>query len=200
MSTQIILASVSPRRKELLAQINITAIVHSVDLDETPLPNEKPLAYVQRLAAEKSALCVATLSTKSTAIMTANMPILAADTAVVLDDLIMGKPKNKADGIEMLTRLSGRTHQVYTAISLRGIQHWQAVSITEVTFKNLTVAEILAYWQTGEAADKAGAYAIQGLGCSFVKSITGSYSGVMGLPLFETAELLAKQGIHSLYE
>jgi septum formation protein len=200
MSVQIILASASPRRKELLAQINVAAIIQPVDLDETPLPGEKPLAYVQRLAAEKSALCAATMNTKSKAIITANLPILAADTAVVLDECIMGKPKNKADGIEMLMRLSGQTHQVYSAVSLRGKQHWEAVSITGVTFKNLTVAEILAYWQTGEPEDKAGAYAIQGLGCSFVKSITGSYSGVMGLPLFETAELLAKQGIHLLYE
>jgi len=198
MSAQIILASASPRRKELLAQINITPIVHPVDLDETPLPNEKPLAYVQRLATEKSALCHSILYASSTAIIEAELPILAADTTVVLDDLIMGKPVHEVDGIEMLTRLSGRTHQVYTAISLRGKQHWQAVSINEVTFRELSEHEIRAYWQTGEPADKAGAYAIQGLGSAFVKSMTGSHSGVMGLPLFETAELLAKQGLHLL--
>ncbi len=190
MSSPIILASASPRRKELLAQINITPLIHPVDLDETPLPDEKPLAYVQRLAADKSALCATILHSE--------LPILAADTVVILDDSIMGKPKDEADGIEMLTRLSGRTHQVYTAISLRGNRHWQAVSITDVTFRRLSESEIRAYWQTGEPADKAGAYAIQGLGCSFVKSITGSHSGVMGLPLFETAELLAKQGLHLL--
>jgi len=126
------------------------------------------------------------------------LPILAADTAVVLGDKIMGKPKNQEDAVVMLTRLSGQTHHVYTAISLRGKQHWQAVSITEVKFRDLAETEINAYWQTGEPADKAGAYAIQGLGGLFVESITGSFSGVVGLPLFETAELLAKQGIHLL--
>ena len=191
MTAQIILASASPRRKELLNQIMVTPVIHPVDLDETPLPDEKPLAYVQRLAAEKSALCVAaTLST--------NLPVLAADTAVVMDGCIMGKPKNREDGLTMLTRLSGRTHQVYTAISLRGKQHWQAVSITEVTFRKLAKVEIEAYWQTGEPVDKAGCYAIQGLGGLFVESINGSFSGVVGLPLFETAGLLAKQGIDLL--
>lgn len=190
MSPQIILASASPRRKELLAQINVTPLIQPVDLDETPLRDEKPLAYVQRVAAEKSALCAAMLTTR--------LPILAADTAVVLDDSIMGKPKNQEDGIAMLTQLSGRSHQVYTAISLRGEQHWQAVSITEVTFRKLAHHEILAYWHTGESADKAGCYAIQGLGGVFVESIKGSFSGVVGLPLFETADLLAKQGIDLL--
>jgi septum formation protein len=194
MSAQIILASASPRRKELLSQINITPIIHPVTLDETPLPNEMPLAYVQRLAAEKSALCAVSLA----AILKVDLPILAADTAVVLDDSIMGKPKNQEDGIAMLMGLSGRTHRVYTAISLRGTQHWQAVSVTEVTFRNLTESEIIAYWHTGEPLDKAGSYAIQGLGGSFVESIKGSYSGVMGLPLFEIAGLLAQQGINLL--
>ena len=194
MPAKIILASASPRRKALLAQINITPIIYPVDLDETPLPPEKPLAYVQRLAAEKSALCLAS----SAAILKANLPILAADTAVVLDNNIMGKPKNQDEGIVMLSRLSGRTHHVYTAISFRGKQHWQAVSMTEVTFRTITEPEIIAYWHTGEPLDKAGGYAIQGLGGVFVESIKGSYSGVMGLPLFETAELLAKQGIDLL--
>jgi septum formation protein len=190
MSAQIILASASPRRRELLAQINILPIIHPVDLDETPLPDEKPLIYVQRLAAEKSALCADRLKT--------NLPVLAADTAVVVDDWIMGKPNNQDEALSMLSRLSGRAHQVYSAISLRGKQHWQAVSITEVTFRVLDQEEILTYWRTGEPADKAGAYAIQGLGGLFVEKIQGSYSGVMGLPLFETAELLAKQGIDLL--
>jgi septum formation protein len=206
MPVQIILASASPRRKALLAQINVTPIIHPVELDETPLPDERPLAYVQRLAAEKSSLCVATLSTSSGAtlntqsalILGTSLPILAADTAVVLDDWTLGKPKNEEDGIAMLTRLSGKTHQVYTAISLRGTQHWQAVNITEVTFRKLSESEMMAYWQTGEPLDKAGSYAIQGLGGLFVESIKGSYSGVMGLPLFETAELLAKQGLDLL--
>jgi septum formation protein len=195
MSAQIILASSSPRRKDLLAQINITPIIHPVTLDETPFPDEIPLAYVQRLAAEKSALCFTSLEA---ILKNVELPILAADTAVVLDDKIMGKPKGQEDGIAMLTQLSGQTHKVYTALSLRGKQHWQAVSITEVTFRSLTEYEILAYWNTGEPGDKAGGYAIQGLGGLFVESIKGSYSGVMGLPLFETAGLLTKQGIDLL--
>ncbi len=192
MSVQLILASASPRRKELLAQINIVPRVHPVDIDETPLPNENPFAYVQRVAAEKSALCAKLLKT--------DVPILAADTAVIIDDWIMGKPKTQVEGVAMLSKLSGRTHHVYSAISLRGKQHWQTVSTTEVTFRELLEDEIQAYWCSGEPVDKAGAYAIQGLGGLFVESIKGSYSGVMGLPLFETAALLTKQGIDLLYE
>ncbi|MDD1635118.1 MAG: Maf family nucleotide pyrophosphatase [Methylococcaceae bacterium] len=187
MPVQIILASASPRRKELLDQIKVTYKVHPVDLDETPLPDETPLDYVQRLAAEKSAACVAQLKTE--------IPVLAADTAVVLGRVIMGKPKDQADALAMLTQLSGKTHQVYSAISLRGREHSLAVSITEVTFRSLTDREMLDYWYSGEPVDKAGSYAIQGMGGVFVESIKGSFSGVMGLPLFETAGLLSKQGI-----
>ena len=187
MSVQIILASASPRRKELLDQIKVTYKVHPVDLDESPLPDELPLDYVQRLAAEKSAACVAQLKTE--------IPVLAADTAVILGKVIMGKPKNQADALSMLTQLSGKTHQVYSAISLRGREHSLAVSITEVTFRCLTEREMLDYWHSGEPVDKAGSYAIQGIGGIFVESIKGSFSGVVGLPLFETAELLSKQGI-----
>ena len=187
MSVQIILASASPRRKELLDQIKVTYKVYPVDLDETPLPNESPLNFVQRLAAEKSAACRNQLKTE--------IPVLAADTAVILGCIIMGKPKNQADALAMLTQLSGKTHQVFSAISLRGREHGQAVSITEVTFRRLTEREILDYWRSGEPVDKAGSYAIQGLGGVFVEAIQGSFSGVVGLPLFETAELLSKQGI-----
>jgi septum formation protein len=187
MPVQIILASASPRRKELLDQIKVFYKVHPVDLDETPLPYETPRNYVQRLAAEKSAACVAQLAT--------DIPVLAADTAVILGDVIMGKPKSEADAMAMLTQLSGKTHQVYSAISLRGREHGQAVSITEVTFRRLTQKEILDYLHSGEPLDKAGSYAIQGLGGMFVESIKGSFSGVVGLPLFETAQLLSKQGI-----
>jgi len=187
MSVQIILASASPRRKELLDQIKVTYKIHPVDLDETPLSNETPLDYVQRLAAEKSAACRAQLKTET--------PVLAADTAVILGCVIMGKPKDQADALAMLMLLSGKTHQVYSAISLRGREHSQAVSITEVTFRRLTEREILDYWRSGEPVDKAGSYAIQGIGGVFVESIKGSFSGVVGLPLFETAELLSQQGI-----
>ena len=187
MAAQIILASASPRRKELLDQIKVTYVTCPVDLDETPLCNEAPLDYVQRLASEKSAVCLARLQT--------DVPVLAADTTVVLGSLIMGKPKDKIDALAMLSQLSGKTHHVYTAISLRGHEHNQAVSITEVTFRCLTDQEMLDYWDTGEPLDKAGSYAIQGRGGVFVESIKGSFSGVVGLPLFETAQLLAKQGI-----
>jgi septum formation protein len=183
----IILASASPRRKELLDQIGVRYTVYAVDIDETPLINESPLAYVQRVAAEKSAACVVKLQTEQL--------VLAADTAVVLGNVIMGKPKDEADALAMLRQLSGKTHQVYSAISLRGQEHTQAVSITDVTFKALTEQEIFAYWHSGEPLDKAGAYAIQGKGSVFVTAINGSFSGVVGLPLFETAQLLRQQGI-----
>jgi len=187
MTHQLILASASPRRSELLKQIGIQHIVNAVDIDETPLPDEPPLAYVQRVAAEKSAVCQATLNL--------GLPVLSADTTVVFASRILGKPENLQQAIAMLSTLSGQVHQVYSAVSLRGDQHWQAVSVSEVKFRRLTQSEIIAYWDTGEPCDKAGAYAIQGLGGVFVESITGSYSGVMGLPLFETAQLLALQGI-----
>jgi septum formation protein len=113
----------------------------------------------------------------------------------VLGEMIMGKPKDKEDALTMLRLLSGKTHQVYSAISLRGVTHSLAVSITDVTFKDLTEQEILDYWHSGEPMDKAGAYAIQGKGGVFVSAINGSFSGVVGLPLFETAQLLMQQGI-----
>ncbi len=183
----LILASASPRRQELLSQMGVSYALHPVDLDETPLANETPLAYVQRLAAAKSAACVAERGNA--------LPVLAADTTVVLDGLIMGKPKNYADAFAMLSRLSGKTHQVFTAVSVRGRGHDQAVSITDVTFRELSEQEIAAYWRSGEPLDKAGSYAIQGKGGLFVTSLTGSFSGVVGLPLFETAQLLSQQGI-----
>jgi septum formation protein len=190
MSAQLILASASPRRKELLELLKLKIIIQAVELNEQPRSGENPLAYVERLAAEKSALCAS--------ITKIHLPILAADTAVVLDDMIMGKPLDKEDFSLMMSRLSGRTHQVFSAISLRGKEHWHTVNITEVTFRKIKEHEIQAYWNSGEPVDKAGGYAIQGLGGLFVESINGSYSGVVGLPLFETAQLLAKQGIDLL--
>lgn len=190
MTAQIILASASPRRRELLDQIGVRYEVCLVDIDETPKRAEPPLVYVKRVAAEKSAACAAITGVAK--------PVLAADTAVILNGSILGKPLGRDHGVSMLRQLSGTTHHVFSAISLRGSQHEEAVSITEVTFRKLSDAEIVAYWETGEPDDKAGAYAIQGLGSIFVKTINGSFSGVMGLPLYETAELLAKQGIEIL--
>lgn len=187
MAYSLILASASPRRRELLTQIGIRHRVCPVEIDETPQPDEAPEAYVRRLAAEKSAACLALYGDE--------LPILAADTAVVLGTNILGKPRDRADGVAMLRLLSGRTHQVYTAVSLRGREHGQALSVTQVRFRALAEREIEAYWQSGEPLDKAGAYAIQGRAGLFVAAISGSFSGVVGLPLFETGQLLAQQGV-----
>jgi septum formation protein len=190
MTAQIILASTSPRRRELLAQIGVRYQVYSVSIDESPLINESPLHYVQRIAENKSAAALEQL--------TPPLPILSADTAVVLNNTIMGKPKNYADAYSMLQQLSGQTHQVYSAISLRGKQNHSLVNISEVQFKTLMDSEIMAYCQTNEPWDKAGSYAIQGLAALFIKQIRGSFSAVMGLPLFETAQLLQREGIELL--
>ena len=188
----IILASASPRRSELLKQINIAHSIKVADIDETPLPNEKPADYVLRVAHEKS-LAIYQQGNQDSI-------ILAADTSVVLDGEIMGKPDNLEHAISMLSALSAKTHKVYSAVSIRGERIQDVVCISEVTFRGLSEQEIINYWQTGEPADKAGAYAIQGLGSVFVQSIQGSFSGIMGLPLFETAQLLANEGISILNE
>ncbi len=188
----IILASASPRRSELLKQINIAHSIKVADIDETPLPNEKPADYVLRVAHEKS-LAIYQQGNQDSI-------ILAADTSVVLDGEIMGKPDNLEHAIAMLSALSAKTHKVYSAVSIRGERTQEVVCISEVTFRGLSEQEIINYWQTGEPADKAGAYAIQGLGSIFVQSIQGSFSGIMGLPLFETAQLLANEGIGILNE
>lgn len=193
MKTHIVLASASPRRRELLDQIGMTYRVCPVDVDESPLAGETPAAYVRRVAAEKSLACLLREGRS-------DVPVLAADTAVVLHGRIMGKPKDRQDGLAMLRALSGQTHQVYSAVSLRGERHGEALSVTEVSFRALAEREIEAYWQSGEPADKAGGYAIQGFGGIFVSAIRGSFSGVVGLPLFETAELLLQQGIEVLHE
>ena len=192
MTAAIILASASPRRVELLKQIHLVCDAHPVFIDETPRENEQPELYVTRMAEEKSAACRAQFG--------AGRPILAADTCVVIGQRILGKPVNYTDAYEMLSLLSGQTHQVMTAVSLRGRLHSRALSVTQVTFRAINEAEIDAYWRTGEPLDKAGSYAIQGQGAIFVASLQGSFSGVVGLPLFETAQLLAKEGINTQYE
>ncbi len=185
---EIILASASPRRRELLAQIGVHCLVYPVPVDETPLPQERPEHYVRRVAAEKSA--------RARQCCSEQLPVLGADTSVVLHGQILGKPENRQHALSMLNSLSGQRHHVYSAVSLRVRQcHHMALNITEVRFRELSEAQILRYWETGEPADKAGAYAIQGLGGVFVQNIQGSYSGVVGLPLYETADLLTKAGI-----
>ena len=183
----LILASASPRRSDLLKQIGITHSIQIADIDETPFDNEPPADYVLRVAHAKSYAIHQQYSDNSV--------ILAADTSVVVDDKIMGKPKNLQHAMAMLSHLSASTHQVYSAVSLRGQQTQQALSVSDVTFRAISEQEIIQYWHTGEPADKAGAYAIQGLASIFVQSINGSFSGIMGLPLFETVQLLSNEGI-----
>lgn len=181
------LASVSPRRRELLAQIGVPHVVVGADIDETFLPGETPRDYVTRLAREK-ALAIRRMGQQ--------LPVLAADTTVVVDGNVFGKPRDRADAMDMLGELSGRAHEVLTAVALadpRGVV--DRLSSSTVWFRKVAREEALAYWETGEPRDKAGGYAIQGLGAVFIESVSGSYSGVMGLPLFETAELLRGAGV-----
>jgi septum formation protein len=188
---QLILASASPRRRELLDQLGIIYAVRPTHIPECPQPGESADDYVLRIAGEKSLAAQRDGGDP--------LPVLAADTEVVLDGEIFGKPDDPGHAARMLARLSGREHQVLSAVSLRaGGQHWTALSRNEVNFRALAPAEIAAYWATGEPRDKAGAYAIQGLGALFITRLIGSYSGVMGLPLQETGELLAKIGLHPL--
>lgn len=185
--SSLILASASPRRSELLNQLGLTHTIQVADIDETPLNQEAAADYVIRVAHEKSLAIYSQCPDDSV--------VLAADTSVVLQNNIMGKPENLDHAIEMLSHLSATTHQVFSAVSLRGIQTQQVLSVSNVTFRAISVQEIIQYWNTGEPTDKAGSYAIQGLASIFVKSISGSYSGIMGLPLFETAQLLKNEGI-----
>jgi len=180
------LASASPRRLELLASIDVDCEVRPVDIDETPLPGELPRDYVCRLAREK-ALAGAVLS---------ELPVLGSDTAVVLDGEILGKPRDRAHALEMLAALSGNTHEVLTGVAVSGPQGLLDICVTtRVTLRAISAAEAAAYWATGEPRDKAGGYGIQGRAAVFVSHIEGSHSAVVGLPLYETAELLARQGV-----
>lgn len=183
--TQLYLASRSPRRQELLRQIGITFEVVSQDADESLQAEETASDYVCRLAAEKSD---AALQNED---LNRDLPILAADTIVFAGGRILGKPECRDHALAMLGMLSGNIHQVLTAVSMRlGEEVQTRLSISEVTFKPLSLLECERYWETGEPADKAGGYGIQGVAASWIKNITGSYSGVMGLPLYETGELL----------
>ena len=180
------LASASPRRRELLASIEVDCEVRPVDIDETPLAGEAPRDYVRRLAREK-ALAGAALSA---------LPVLGSDTAVVLEGEILGKPRDRAHALEMLAALSGTTHEVLTGVAVSGPQGLLDVCVTtRVTLREISPAEAAAYWATGEPCDKAGGYGIQGRAAVFVSHIEGSHSAVVGLPLYETAELLARQGV-----
>jgi septum formation protein len=183
----ICLASASPRRRELLKQIGVPHSIVSANVDETVLAHEPPSEYVLRMAKEKASAIWS---------RDQSLPVLAADTCVVLDGAIFGKPTSRDHALEMLTRLSDRTHEVLSAIALidaRGMA--VRSSSSTVKFRKLSLSECAAYWDSGEPKDKAGAYAIQGFAAVFIESVSGSYSGVMGLPLFETAELLRSAGL-----
>ena len=182
----LLLASTSPRRREILTSLGVDFTVVPVDVDETALEGETPgdmalrLAVAKARAADPGGDCVAR----------------GADTVVVADGRALGKPKDEADCLAMLEALSGRGHKVLTGVALHGPQGTRtALSDTDVYFREISRDEAVAYWQSGESCDKAGAYAVQGLGGIFVERVEGSYSGVVGLPVFETAALLAGAGL-----
>jgi len=184
----LILASASPRRRELLTQAGIEFLVEAADIDETPLPGEAAAAYVQRLAIEK-AQAVAALHASD-----AERPVvLAADTCVVIDDLLLGKPATVAEAIRMLTLLAGRTHAVMTGVAaVSGVRTVADVEITQVTFDLMTETEMTDYVNSGEPLDKAGAYAIQGYAARWIPRIEGDYGNVVGLPIARVVRLLAE--------
>jgi len=187
---QLYLASGSPRRRELLSQIGVPFSAISADIDETPLIHESPSAYVERLARGKAA------AGRDSVVCVTPFCVLGADTAVVLDGKILGKPVDEADACAMLMMLSGNEHQVLTAIAVvDGERCHSRVVASQVRFRVINCEEATAYWASGEPRDKAGGYGIQGLGAVFVAGLEGSYSAVVGLPLCETAELLGHFGI-----
>lgn len=184
---RLILASASPRRADLLTAAGYTFDVHAVDVDERPAPGEAPLDYVQRVAAAKSARALDTLSIGDGFI------VIAADTVVVVGDDILGKPRDAEDAARMLRRLSGRTHEVLTAVSARSAALDLALlEATSVTFVRLTEEQIAWYVASGEGHDKAGAYGIQGLASRFIPRIEGSYSNVVGLPVAAVDTLIQR--------
>jgi septum formation protein len=189
---EIYLASQSPRRRELLEQIGVGYEVLAVEVDEQLHGGECAESYVRRVALGKARAGWRQLP------LDRRRPVLGADTAVVTGNDILGKPNDRDHALRMLQQLSGRTHSVLTAVALVGATEQVQVSRSDVTFRTITMAECEAYWDTGEPLDKAGGYAIQGHAAIFVSRIEGSYSGVMGLPLFETAELLQVAGIRVL--
>lgn len=194
MAVDLVLASASPRRRDLLEQLGVSYLWDPAHIDETPLAGEAPAEYVQRMAQEKAQAVAVRYPAPSYA-------VLAADTTVVIDQDILGKPRDHCHGLAMLARLSGRFHQVLTGICL---QHASGSSCklveTRVEFVHLTRATCESYLATDEPWDKAGGYAIQGLGGAFVRTIEGSYSNVVGLPLSETWQLLASHGIATVLE
>ena len=189
---QLYLASASPRRRELLQQVGLRFVVQTAEVDERPRPQEAPVPMTLRLALAKAHA----IADRVTALGLPRRPVVGADTCVTVDRQILGKPRDDADARAMLRRLSGRVHEVITAVAVvHGERVHTAVSRSEVTFKTLSEREIGAYVQSGEPADKAGGYAIQGLGSGFVSALAGSFTGVVGLPMFELRTLLNNEDI-----
>lgn len=188
----IYLASQSPRRRELLGQLSVAFSVLDVDVEEIPLPQETPPDYVRRVARDKARAGWQSLASTSQA----DALVIASDTEVVLDGRIFGKPRDAEDATEMLQTLSGRTHEVMSSVWMVSAKQEQGdLCISRVRFASLSQATIATYVATGEPFGKAGAYAIQGRGAALIEHLEGSYSGVMGLPLFETARLLRVFGV-----
>jgi septum formation protein len=187
----IVLASASPRRRQLLEQIGVRYRLVRVEVDETQHPGEAPEDFVVRVALAKARAGRVEAGE-------GGPPALGADTAVVLEGAVLGKPSSREDGLGMLSRLSGCSHRVLTAVALVGAQEAHLLSVSTVRFRALSEADRERYWSTGEGVDKAGAYAIQGRAAAFIEHLEGSYSGVVGLPLCETAQLLALFGIDIL--
>lgn len=200
---KIYLASKSPRRRELLRQIGVEFELlmlrdspgRGPEVSEIPHPGEAPEVYVARIAREKASFATKTMYWRRLPVR----PVLAADTTVTIDSRILGKPADASEAFDMLKALSGRRHQVWTSVAIQhNEEFWQSTQRSEVTFANLPDALIKAYCSTPEPYDKAGGYAIQGQAAVFIQEIAGSYSGIVGLPLFETAQLLQQAGIRVL--
>ena len=194
MNYSVVLASASPRRTMLLDQMGIAHSVKPVDIDESALANETPEAQVARLAEQKAKTALARLHDEDA--LNENTRVLASDTLIAFNGVSLGKPEDKEDARRILSMLSNNEHEVLTAISVASTTKQVTQTITtKVTLAALTNDEIDAYWDTGEPADKAGSYAIQGIGGQFVKAINGSASAVVGLPLYETRQLLREFGV-----
>ena len=202
MQPTLILASGSPRRKELLEVMGFPFHIYAADIDETPLSSENPTTYVARMAKAKAYAACEKIAKLSTDLLEGRALILGSDTSVVLGNRIFGKPQTEAEFTEVMGSLSGQTHHVITSVHIietiaSEIKSEKACSVlTKVKFKTLTHQEILGYWRTGEPLDKAGGYGIQGRGALFIERISGSYSAVVGLPVKETSGLLEHYGLN----
>lgn len=206
--TQFILASASPRRQQLLRQLGFDPLCIPVDIDEQPFEGETPAALVARLAFQKAERCLQLRLQKDKPAAGNGVVVLGADTVIDLDGEVLGKPQSQSDGLSMLQRLADREHSVLTGVCVlragfssidSAPQKNQICIATRLRLGPVSEAQAHAYWQSGEPADKAGGYAIQGLGAQFVAYLSGSYSNVVGLPLYETNHLLTQAGLSANY-